>query len=102
MVRTMLESLIADKSGGKKTLRKDIDVQHLMAIDTFHKTSFFWTYLLSYNGLYWRHPSFAHYYYQHAKFVEYLCIHQFVSSSERFSVVAIIKRDMWRLHRVSS
>lgn len=49
MVRTMLESLIADKSGGKKTLRKDIDVQHLMAIDTFHKTSFFWSYLLSYN-----------------------------------------------------
>ena len=47
----MLESLIADKSGGKKTLRKDIDVQHLMAIDTFHKTSFFWSYLLSYNGL---------------------------------------------------
>jgi len=51
MVRTMLESLIADKSGGKKTLRKDIDVQHLMAIDSFHKTSFFWSYLLSYNGL---------------------------------------------------
>jgi len=47
----MLESLIADKSGGKKTLRKDIDVQHLMAIDTFHKTSFFWGYLLGYNGL---------------------------------------------------
>jgi cytoplasmic FMR1 interacting protein len=51
MVRTMLESLIADKSGGKKTLRKDIDVPHLMAIDNFHKTSFFWPYLLSYNGL---------------------------------------------------
>ena len=47
----MLESLIADKSGGKKTLRKDIDVQHLMAIDSFHKSSFFWSYLLSYNGL---------------------------------------------------
>jgi len=55
MVRTMLESLIADKSGGKKTLRKDIDVQHLMAIDTFHKTSFFWSYLLGYNGLLYRH-----------------------------------------------
>ena len=51
MVRTMLESLIADKSGGKKTLRKDIDVGHLMAIDVFHKASFFWSYLLSYNGL---------------------------------------------------
>ncbi|KAK2176605.1 hypothetical protein NP493_652g01000 [Ridgeia piscesae] len=49
MVRTMLESLIADKSGGKKTLRKDIDMQHLMAIDTFHKNSFYWPYLLKFN-----------------------------------------------------
>ena len=48
----MLESLIADKSGGKKTLRKDIDVQHLMSIDQFHKTSFYWSYLLNLNGLY--------------------------------------------------
>ena len=54
MVRTMLESLIADKSGGsgKKTLRKDIDGQHLMAIDQFHKESFYWNYLLNFNGLY--------------------------------------------------
>lgn len=54
MVRTMLESLIADKSGGsgKKTLRKDIDGQHLMAIDQFHKDSFYWNYLLNFNGLY--------------------------------------------------
>lgn len=52
MVRTMLESLIADKSGGsgKKTLRKDIDGQHLMAIDQFHKESFYWNYLLNFNG----------------------------------------------------
>ena len=49
MVRTMLESLIADKSGGKKTLRKDIDVQYLMGIDAFHKQSFFWDYLLTFN-----------------------------------------------------
>lgn len=54
MVITMLESLIADKSGGsgKKTLRKDIDGQHLMAIDQFHKDSFYWNYLLNFNGLY--------------------------------------------------
>ena len=52
MVRTMLESLIADKSGGKKTLRKDMDVQHLLAIDNFHKMSFFWSYLLKFNGLF--------------------------------------------------
>lgn len=49
MVRTMLESLIAEKSGGKKTLRKDIDYQHLLTIDNFHKTSFFWNYLLNFN-----------------------------------------------------
>lgn len=48
MVRTMLESLIADKSGGKRTLRKDIDGQYLVQIDQFHKTSFFWNYLLSF------------------------------------------------------
>ncbi|XP_073990434.1 cytoplasmic FMR1-interacting protein Sra-1 [Rhodnius prolixus] len=49
MVRTMLESLIADKSGGKRTLRKDIDGQYLVQIDQFHKTSFFWNYLLSFS-----------------------------------------------------
>jgi len=49
MVRTMLESLIADKSGGKRTLRKDIDGQYLVQIDHFHKTSFFWNYLLKFS-----------------------------------------------------
>ena len=49
MVRTMLESLIADKSGGKRTLRKDIDGSYLLAIDQFHKNSFFWNYLLNFN-----------------------------------------------------
>ena len=46
----MLESLIADKSGGKKTLRKDIEMAHLMAIDTFHKNSYYWSYLLRFSG----------------------------------------------------
>lgn len=50
MVRTMLESLISDKSGGKKTLRKELDGQHLYQIDEFHKTSFFWTYLINFSG----------------------------------------------------
>ncbi|XP_059481300.1 cytoplasmic FMR1-interacting protein isoform X1 [Neocloeon triangulifer] len=49
MVRTMLESLIADKSGGKRTLRKDIDGQYLVQIDQFHKTSFYWNYLLRFS-----------------------------------------------------
>jgi len=52
MVRTMLESLIADKSGGKRTLRKDIDGQYLVQIDQFHKTSFYWSYLLNFSGEY--------------------------------------------------
>jgi hypothetical protein len=50
MVRTMLESLIADKSGGKRTLRKDIDGQYLVQIDQFHKTSFYWNYMLAFSG----------------------------------------------------
>lgn len=49
MIRTMLESLIAERSGGKKTLRKDIDPHHLMTIDDFHRRSFFWNYLLNFN-----------------------------------------------------
>lgn len=54
MVRTMLESLIADKSGGKRTLRKDIDGQYLVQIDQFHKTSFYWNYMLAFSGKSWR------------------------------------------------
>lgn len=50
MVRTMLESLIADKSGGKRTLRKDIDGSCLVQIDQFHKSSFCWNYLLNFSG----------------------------------------------------
>jgi len=53
MVRTMLESLIADKSGGKRTLRKDIDGQYLVQIDQFHKTSFYWNYMLAFSGELW-------------------------------------------------
>jgi len=50
MVRTMLESLISDKAAsGKKTLRKDIEGPYLLAIDQFHKTSFYWNYLLNFS-----------------------------------------------------
>lgn len=51
MVRTMLESLIADKSGGKRTLRKDIDGPCLVQIDQFHKNSFYWAYLLNFGEI---------------------------------------------------
>ena len=46
----MLESLISDRSKGKKTLRKDIDTKHLEAIESFHTNSFFWAYLLNFTG----------------------------------------------------
>ncbi|KAG6463828.1 hypothetical protein O3G_MSEX014088, partial [Manduca sexta] len=47
MVRTQLEALISDKSGGRRTLRKDLDAATLHQIESFHRTSFYWTYLLN-------------------------------------------------------
>ncbi|TNN52054.1 Cytoplasmic FMR1-interacting protein 2 [Liparis tanakae] len=49
MVRTMLESLIADKSGSKKTLRSCLDGPIVVAIEDFHKHSFFFTHLLNFS-----------------------------------------------------
>ncbi|KAK7922550.1 hypothetical protein WMY93_009452 [Mugilogobius chulae] len=49
MVRTMLESLIADKSGSKKTLRSSLDGPIVVAIEDFHKHSFFYTHLLNFS-----------------------------------------------------
>lgn len=49
MVRTQLEALIAEKSGGKRTLRRDLDATTLSQIDSFHRASFFWNYLLSFS-----------------------------------------------------
>ncbi|KAG9346780.1 hypothetical protein JZ751_007099 [Albula glossodonta] len=49
MVRTMLESLIADKSGSKKTLRSSLDGPIVLAIEDFHKQSFFFTHLLNFS-----------------------------------------------------
>ncbi|MEQ2183679.1 Cytoplasmic FMR1-interacting protein 2 [Goodea atripinnis] len=50
MVRTMLESLIADKSGSKKTLRSSLDGPIVVAIEDFHKHSFFFTHLLNFSA----------------------------------------------------
>lgn len=47
MVRTQLEALISDKSGGRRTLRKDLDAATLHQIESFHRTSFYWSYLLN-------------------------------------------------------
>ncbi len=49
MMRTMLESLISDKAGKGKTMRKDLDGATLSAIDSFLKSSFFYPYLLNFS-----------------------------------------------------
>ncbi|XP_039270661.1 cytoplasmic FMR1-interacting protein 2-like [Styela clava] len=46
MVRTMLESLVAEKSGTKKALRTVLDSHTIEAIEQFHKESFFFSSLL--------------------------------------------------------
>ena len=50
MVRTMLESLVADKSGSKKTLKASIDANTIDAIEKFHRESFFYAPLLEFSG----------------------------------------------------
>ncbi|KAK3732632.1 hypothetical protein RRG08_057326 [Elysia crispata] len=50
MVRTMLESLTDERSGVKKSMRKEMDEAHVAAIEEFHRRSFFWTYLLNFNA----------------------------------------------------
>lgn len=50
MVRTMLESLIADKSGTKKTLRSSLEGPTIVDIEKFHRESFFYTHLLNFSG----------------------------------------------------
>uniref|UniRef100_UPI00358DFFAE cytoplasmic FMR1-interacting protein 2-like n=1 Tax=Myxine glutinosa TaxID=7769 RepID=UPI00358DFFAE len=48
MVRTMLESLVADKSGAKKTLRSSLEGPTILAIEEFHRHSFFYPHLLNF------------------------------------------------------
>ncbi len=51
MLRSMLESLV-DKSAGKKAPRKDLDSQHVQAIENFLKVSFYWTHLIDFTSVY--------------------------------------------------
>lgn len=48
VVRTMLESLICDRSNGKRTVKKDLDIVHIQQIDQFFRSSFFWSFLLNF------------------------------------------------------
>lgn len=50
MVRTMLESLVAEKSGSKKTLRSSLEGPTIIDIEKFHRESFFYTHLLNFSG----------------------------------------------------
>lgn len=50
MVRTMLESLVAEKSGSKKTLRSGLEGPTILDIEKFHRESFFYTHLLNFSG----------------------------------------------------
>jgi hypothetical protein len=50
MVRTQLEALVSDKSGGRRTLRKDLDAAVLQQIEAFHRQSFYWPCLLNLSG----------------------------------------------------
>lgn len=50
MVRTMLESLVADKSGSKKTLRSGLEGPTILDIEKFHRESFFYTHMLNFSG----------------------------------------------------
>lgn len=49
MARTMLESLICDKSGtnGKRVFRKDIETKNLEKMVEFLRHSYYWPYLLN-------------------------------------------------------
>lgn len=47
----MLESLIADKSGSKKTLRSSLEGPTILDIEKFHRESFFYTHLLNFSGM---------------------------------------------------
>ncbi|OUC48632.1 cytoplasmic Fragile-X interacting family protein [Trichinella nativa] len=51
MMRTMLESLVSDRSSGRKTIRKDIDGQHLSIISEFLRNSHYWNALLNFNEI---------------------------------------------------
>ncbi|XP_026330078.1 cytoplasmic FMR1-interacting protein-like, partial [Hyposmocoma kahamanoa] len=50
MIRTQLEALISDKSGGRRTLRKDLDANTLQQLEAFHTQSKYWGALLNLSG----------------------------------------------------
>lgn len=50
MARTMTESLISERSGSKKILRKDIESKYVERLAHFLRISFHWPALLAFSG----------------------------------------------------
>lgn len=51
MMRTMLESLLSEKSvSGRKALRADLKDTNIPEFEAFHRNSFFFTHLLNFSS----------------------------------------------------
>lgn len=50
MARTMTESLISERSGGKKILRKEIETKYVERLVNFLRISYHWPALLAFSG----------------------------------------------------
>lgn len=51
LMRTMVESIISEKTCAGKSLRKEVDRLHLPVLEDFHKITFFWKYLLNFTEM---------------------------------------------------
>ena len=50
MMRTMLESLLSEKGGNKKTLRTELHQPSLPNFELFHRNSYFFTHILNFKS----------------------------------------------------
>lgn len=50
LIRCIVESMFQNKT--KNKYRKELDQQSVAAMEEFHKKSFFWSYLLNFDGVY--------------------------------------------------
>ena len=52
MMRTMLESLISEKGGSKKSLRSDLHAASLPEFEQFHRNTFYFNHILNFDSEY--------------------------------------------------
>ena len=50
MMRTMLESLISEKGGSKKSLRSDLHAASLPDFELFHRNTFYFNHILNFDS----------------------------------------------------